>query len=334
MRRGRREALAATVLLVAVATAGACSGHSPSSLDPQGPESNNIADLWWTMLAIAGAIFLLVIGLLAYALLHRREPGRPRFPGPASGHAFIVAGGVVLPVVVLSVLMALTIRSIHSLTRSHATDLAITVTAHDWWWEVDYPASGVVTANEIHIPVGKRVEITGNASDVIHSFWAPQLIAKFDLIPGNTHTFLVQADKPGVYRGQCAEYCGLQHANMAFIIVAEPEQEFMAWLAQQRQPLAASADPAMQRGLQVFLGSNCASCHAISGTAATAKAGPDLTHVASRSFIAAGALKTNPENLERWVSDPQGVKPGANMPAVPLDPGDLQALVAFLAGLK
>lgn len=333
-RRGSRlKRLLHWQVAVATLATTACSG-SPSSLDPKGPSANRIADLWWIMAAIAGAVFLLVVVLLAYALLHRRRPGKTHFPGPASGHAFILAGGVVLPVVVLSVLMSLTIKSLRDETASHPADLQIKVVAHDWWWEVQYPQSGVVTANEIHLPAGRHVEISGDAADVIHSFWVPQLIGKHDLIPGQTRTFEVQADSPGVYRGQCAEYCGLQHAHMAFVIVAESDADFAEWLSRQAQPFAASAEGAVQRGLQIFLDSTCAACHTVRGTSANATSGPDLTHVASRSKIGAGTLETTPENFARWVSDTQSVKPGVNMPSTALDPAALHALVAFLVSLK
>ncbi|MCC6383003.1 MAG: cytochrome c oxidase subunit II [Dehalococcoidia bacterium] len=322
------------LLTSATALVAAACSNSPSSLDPKGPSASRIADLWWIMAGIAGVIFLLVVALLTYALLHRRQPDETHFPGPASGHVFILAGGVVLPVVVLSVLMTLTIKSLKDETASHPADLAVQVIAHDWWWEVRYPQSGVVTANEIHVPAGRRVQISGDAADVIHSFWVPQLIGKYDLIPGQTHTFTVEADRPGVYRGQCAEYCGLQHANMAFVIVAESDADFAAWLSRQAQPLVASADPAVQRGLQVFLGSSCAACHTVRGTAATATSGPDLTHVASRSRIGAGTLETTPGNFARWVTETQSVKPGVNMPSTDLDPTALDALVAFLVSLK
>jgi cytochrome c oxidase subunit 2 len=196
------------------------------------------------------------------------------------------------------------------------------------------PQQNVTTANEIHVPVGRPVVFEVTSRDVIHSFWAPNLNGKKDLIPGYQRSLWFKADTPGVYRGQCAEFCGHQHAKMAFFIVAEPPAQFAAWLDAQRKPAPQPTDSVAHRGLQVFLASPCVMCHAIQGTSAGATFGPNLTHLASRRTIAAGTLPNTRGNLAGWIVDPQRIKPGANMPPNGLHPQDLQALLTYLQGLK
>jgi cytochrome c oxidase subunit 2 len=217
--------------------------------------------------------------------------------------------------------------------------LRIDVTGHQWWWEVEYPDNAdpqniVTTANEIHVPVGRPVLIKMSSDDVIHSFWAPNLDGKKDLIPGHETRTWFRADTAGVYRGQCAEFCGHQHAKMAFFIVAEPKLEFEHWLEGQKGQASKPTDTLAQAGERVFLSGTCAMCHAIAGTGAGSKVGPDLTHLASRRTIAAGTLPNNTGNLAGWILDPQSIKPGAKMPPNQLDPQSLQALLAYLGTLK
>jgi cytochrome c oxidase subunit 2 len=214
----------------------------------------------------------------------------------------------------------------------------IEITGHQWWWEVRYQdpdASSIfTTANEIHIPVGVPVTFTLKATDVIHSFWVPNLHGKKDLIPGKVSTIWLQADKAGVYRGQCAEFCGHQHAHMALWIFAEPREQFDAWRRNQIQSAVAPASSTEQKGQQVFLSSACVMCHAINGTTAGANVGPNLTHLASRNTIAAATLPNDREHLAQWVSDSQQIKPGNRMPPNKLLPEDMQALLDYLQSLK
>jgi len=214
----------------------------------------------------------------------------------------------------------------------------IHVTAHQWWWEVTYddaqPERMFTTANEIHVPVGRPVLVTLHSDDVIHSFWVPSLHGKKDLIPGRIATIRFRADQAGRYHGQCAEYCGLQHAFMAFEVVAVPPEQFETWAQAQRKPADEPTDAAAQRGRDLFLSGSCMLCHAIQGTTAGARKAPDLTHVASRARIAAGRLPNTPEDLARWIADPHKAKPGVNMPAHLLSNDDLQALVAYLGTLR
>jgi cytochrome c oxidase subunit 2 len=216
--------------------------------------------------------------------------------------------------------------------------LSIQVVGHQWWWELHYPdavpSQAITTANEIHIPVGRPVELELASRDVIHSFWAPSLHGKRDLIPGHGSRLVVQADRPGVLHGQCAEFCGLQHANMGFLVVAEPADEFEAWRAAQRRPPPAPADAVQARGPRVFLSAPCAMCHAVQGTPAGGQNGPDLSHVASRRRLAAGTVANTSESMSRWIADPHQLKPGTRMPPTALEPADLEALTAYLESLK
>jgi cytochrome c oxidase subunit 2 len=225
-----------------------------------------------------------------------------------------------------------------ALTSTVKPSVAIEVTGHQWWWEVTYyhdiPNKRVTTANEIHIPVGSPVLIRLNSQDVIHSFWAPDLNGKRDLIPGKESSLWLQADTPGVYRGQCAEFCGYQHAKMAFVIVADRPADFQRWYAAQADTAKTPTDSLTSRGQEVFLTSPCVMCHAIHGTPAGATLGPDLTHIASRRYIGAGSLPNTRGNLAGWILDAQGIKPGARMPPNSLAPADLQALLAYLGTLK
>lgn len=334
VRATRMPVLALAGLAMAAATFFACS-ESPAATDPHSSQANTINDLWWTMLGMATAIFVLVMALLAVALLRkRRKEATPGQGDPRWGIGVILGGGVVFPIVVLAVLMGLTVASIHSITDEPAPAADVRVIAHDWWWEFRY-GEDVVTANELHIPVGQPVRLSGETADVIHSFWVPQLAGKVDLIPGQNHDFTLQADQAGEYRGQCAEFCGMQHAHMALLVVAQDPADYDAWLAQQRQAATVPSVPRLQEGLQLFLNLSCVSCHAVEGTSASARVGPDLTHLASRSTFAAGTVPLTSENLADWIRDPATFKPGAKMPAFPsLDTSSLEALVAYLMSLQ
>jgi cytochrome c oxidase subunit 2 len=216
--------------------------------------------------------------------------------------------------------------------------LQVRVTGHQWWWEVQYrdssPQKWATTANEIHVPVGRPVVFELRSTDVIHSLWPPNLNGKRDLIPGNENSIWFQADSAGVYRGQCAEFCGHQHAKMAFLIVAEPPDSFAAWLVRQRDTAHTPTDSVAMRGQEVFLASSCVMCHAIAGTPAGSRIGPDLTHLASRRTIAAGTLLNTRGNLARWIVNPQTIKPGVRMPPNKLDADDMQALLTYLETLE
>jgi cytochrome c oxidase subunit 2 len=216
--------------------------------------------------------------------------------------------------------------------------LIVEVTGNQWWWTVEYdhpdPSLRVTTANELRLPVGRAVAIHLKSNDVIHSFWVPNLHGKIDLIPGRRNTIRLRADHPGIYRGQCAEYCGLQHANMAFTVIAEAPEAFERWIVAQRQPAPEPSTPEQIRGREVVERGPCAMCHTVQGTRAGGRMGPDLTHVATRSTLAAGTVPNTPGYLAGWIADPQHLKPGTRMPSTGLSSSDLQAVLAYLGTLR
>ena len=308
-----------------------------SVLRPAGVQAAHIGNLWWVMFWTCAAIYAAVVIAVALAIT-RRTPE----DGPSPGHRAAVrsvAVATALSVVILVGLLFASVatgRAVGSLSTDDA--LGIEVVGAQWWWSVQYdnpvPALRVTTANELHLPVGRPILITLRAFDVIHSFWVPNLHGKIDLIPGRKNTIALQVDKPGIYRGQCAEYCGLQHAHMAFTVVAEPSDDFERWLAAQRAEAPPPTSPDQQRGLAVVERGPCAMCHTIRGTMAGARLGPDLTHVATRSTIAAGTTPNTPDHLTEWLKDPQHIKPGARMPATRLSAEELRGVVAYLQTLK
>jgi cytochrome c oxidase subunit 2 len=335
--------LMATMLLL---TGLGCTGvEQQSVVDPAGIQARRIHDLWSLFLWTTTIVFVLVMAAFAMATFRRRpahasnEPITAPPPDREVRKGIIVAGAVAITVLVLFVFLIadfLTGRRIDALAERDP--LSIKVTAHQWWWEAKYdnptPSDIAITANEIHIPVGRTVRIELESADVIHSFWIPNLHGKTDAIPGHTvHTHL-RADRAGVFRGQCAEFCGHQHANMRFEVVAELEVDFQRWLDRQRENAPAPVTPGQKRGQQVFLANTCVMCHTIAGTRAGSRVGPDLTHVASRSRIAAGTLPMTRGHLAGWINDPHGVKPGVRMVVSPLPPEDLQALLDYLETLK
>ena len=314
-----------------------------SALHSAGPQAGRIEDLWWLMFWVCSAVFVLVMAALGAAIVRRRHPesGLPG-PIPPESHrrmtrAVAAAVGVtILTLFGLLIASVSTGRAIASLSAPHAT--VVKVTGYQWWWDVEYenavPGRRVTTANEIHIPAGEPVLVRLASNDVIHSFWVPNLHGKRDMIPGHDSEIWIQADRPGVYRGQCAEFCGHQHAHMGFLVIAEPRQAFDAWYERQLQPAALPATPLQQRGRQLVETLPCALCHNLQGTDASGRTGPDLTHLASRRTLAAGTLPNTPGNLAGWILDPQTVKPGNHMPANSMASGDLQALLAYLGSLK
>ncbi|HMQ31786.1 MAG TPA: cytochrome c oxidase subunit II [Chloroflexaceae bacterium] len=319
-----------------VALAG-CAG-APSALDARGYAAARINLLWWVMLGLGTAVFVLVTVLLLVALFRRRGEGAP--PAEAERRVtnrLLGGGGVALPLVILVPLVGFTAWTSATMTPPGQPALTVEVIAHQFWWEVRYPDQGFITANEIVIPAGQPVELRLSTADVIHSLWVPQLNGKVDMIPGRPNAMTIQADHPGEYRGQCAEFCGRQHALMAFVVVAETPERFAAWAEAQARPAADLNDPLLREGQQVFLGSACIYCHVVRGHTAenaTGAVGPDLTHLASRRTLAAGILPNTRGNLGGWIVDPQAIKPGNKMPGTDLDAASLQALLAYLESLE
>jgi cytochrome c oxidase subunit II len=313
----------------------------PNALDTRGPVSSVIATEWWIQFALGMVVYVVVVGILLFILFARGNRGKQAadvdvlYSTGTEGINWILWGGVIIPVIILAGLLGLSIYSHISLAApDEPTALTIEVIGHRWWWEVRYPNEGIVSANEIHIPVGRPVEIHLTSRDVIHSFWVPQLAGKLDMNPGETNSMWLQADEPGIYRGICAEFCGLQHANMQFMVIASPEASFQEFVERESQPALEPEDDLALTGQQVFMGSSCVYCHTIQGTNATGELGPDLTHIASRLTIGAGILENNRGNLAGWIVDPHTFKPGNLMPPTNMTGAELQALLAYLDTLR
>nr|WP_246795037.1 cytochrome c oxidase subunit II [Burkholderia perseverans] len=298
-----------------------------------GPAARPVLVLGWALIALTAGVCVVIAVLLALAIWRRgRRDGR-------GGLTMVVSGTIVSTVLLFAAMVAMlrVLGVVAAPPRPPA--LTIVVTAYDWWWRVAYPdadganGAAMVTANEIHIPVGEPVLVELHSADVIHAFWVPQLAGKTQAIPGQTNRQWLQADQPGVYRGQCSQYCGVQHAHMAFEVIAQPPDAYRAWLAAQRRPAEAPRAADARRGQAVFA-ARCAGCHAIRGSEAAGTAGPDLTHLGSRRLLAAGALPNTPANLRRWIAQAQQLKPGSAMPSIALGAGDADALAAYLATLR
>jgi cytochrome c oxidase subunit 2 len=300
-----------------------------STLHPSSHAAREIEQLWWILLAISAVVFAVVTLLVVAAVLRRRGRRNEAAADTRRVQGLVLLGGFAVPLAVLVALFVLTLRTLPatSAPKGHI-DLTVEVTGRQWFWDVRYPGSDAVTANEIHIPAGQRVRLVAKTGDVVHSFWVPRLNRKIDMIPGKTNSILLRADHPGVYRGQCAEFCGLQHANMAFLVIADAPTRFRAWLAREAGPATGRA-----RGKPIFE-SYCGGCHTIRGTEAQGKIGPDLTHVAARRTLAANTIPNARGYLAGWILDPQHVKPGNKMPGLDLAGDQVQTLVDYLSGLK
>jgi cytochrome c oxidase subunit 2 len=308
-----------------------------SALDPAGIQAARIEWLWWLMFWVCTGVFAAVLLALGLAIRRGRSADASR---PAEGTltmAVATASGVTI-VILFGLLIAsvATGRAIGSLGQPGA--LAIQITGYQWWWNVQYlhpqPSLRVTTANELHLPVGRPILFQIESGDVIHSFWVPNLHGKTDLIPGRQTSTWLQIDRPGVYRGQCGEFCGLQHAHMALVVIAEPADAFDKWLDAQRQPAPVPVNREETRGLNIVERGPCALCHTIRGTNAGGRTAPDLTHFASRSTIGAGTAPNTPGYLAGWIADPQHLKPGNRMPPTGLASEDLQAVVSYLRSLR
>lgn len=302
-----------------------------SALDPASPQARAIAHLWWLMFSIGGAVWVIVIVAMVVAIRTGAEQPRARMER-------IIGGAVFVTVLILAGLLVYDFGVGRALAAHPARALTIEVLGQQWWWQATYedpdPSKRAVTANEFHVPVGELVQFKLRSADVIHSLWVPNLNGKRDLVPGYGNTLWFRADTAGIYRGQCAEFCGLQHAKMGFYIVAESPAKFAAWLASGRMPARPPADSVTRYGQSVFMTRGCAVCHTIAGTDARATIGPNLTHFKSRQSIAATTLSNTDANVMSWIVDPSAIKPGTRMPSVPLTQNELLALVAYLETLK
>ena len=312
----------------------------PNIFKPESTPADSIYGLSLMVLAVTGLIFVVVFSLLAYAVakFRRRSPAGSE-PPQVYGSNQIEIAWTVIPVLIVLILFAATARVIHAIQDAHmpAGATEVTVIGHQFWWEFRYPSLGVVTANELHVPVSDPAHPTPTfirllSADTDHSFWVPRLAGKTDLIPNRTNNTWIDPHEVGIYVGQCAQYCGTQHAKMLLRVYVEPPDQFNRWVQEESKP--AQVSDAFSEGRRIFESMACINCHAISGTVADGRFGPDLTHLMSRETIASGAASNTPENLRLWIHDPDAIKPGSLMPAMKLTDQDLDALTAYLETLR
>jgi cytochrome c oxidase subunit II len=337
---------------------------APSPLDPRSPGAARIAELGWVMIILATIVCVVVFAAMLlglrtgpspHVLARLREDSDRREPG---ADRTVVLAGMIIPVIILAFTFGYTVHTLRETSgaagaggsafaahaehigRDHtspyialaATELRVNVTGQQWWWLVEYPSEQVVTANEIHIPAGAPIRLSVTSQDVIHSLWVPQIAGKVDLMPAKTNTLTLVAAQPGIYRGMCAEFCGLQHAHMHSRLVVQSQNDFAAWLELQRRPPAAPATPSAEEGQKTFI-ARCGECHTIRGLTDGTR-GPDLTHLASRATLGAGIHDNDRGRLAGWTTDAQAMKPGNKMPSIPLTGAELQGLLDYLETLR
>jgi len=322
------------IFLSALTVLPGCSGVQ-SALSPRGVEALRIDPLFWTATGVGVAVTLMVVVLVAIALY-----GPPRWRARLGGDRMLIGGGIVLPMIVLTGLFTygLLVMQAGAVRGGQEAGATVTITGKLWWWEVVYhtPDGGeVLSANELRLPVGRPVRLRLESDNVIHSFWAPQIAGKLDMIPGRTNQVVVEATEPAVSRGQCAEYCGGAHALMAFYVVAMPDADYEAWLAREAGPAAEPMSEQAARGREIFLEHGCGACHQVRGTEARGAIGPDLTHVGSRMSLAAGMMPNDAQAFARWITGSQHIKPENKMPPFgQFSDEELSALAAYLDSLE
>lgn len=328
MRVGRARAIHAVVAALAMAVGGCA---QDGAFAPASEAARSIDALWRFMLVTSTAVFALVVVLLLIGVVRRGDhEAREHERGD---RLFIVGGGILLPAVVLLGVLAFNIDTVVGRSVGDGT-VDIEVIGNRWWWEVRYPEQGIISANELHIPTGEPVRIHLMSNDVLHSFWVPELAGKRDAVPGRETTLSFTADEPGVYPGRCAEFCGIQHANMDFFVVAHDPGDFADWADRAAEPVPEPRTAAQRRGREVFMDVGCAACHAIRGTPADGQLGPDLTHFASRRTIGAGAADNTRGHLGGWVTNSQTIKPGNLMPPQQVPADELPDLLDYLESLE
>jgi len=333
--------LASLILATSLCAANSASGPAiPSIFKPESTPADSIYHLSVFVLAITGIIFAIVFSLIAYAItkFRRRADGGPEPPQVYGSNQMEIAW-TVIPVLIVLVLFMATARVIHAIQDARMPEGAIEVTVigHQFWWEFRYPALGIVTANELHVPVSDPSHPTPTffkllSADTDHSFWVPRLAGKTDLIPNRVNKMWIDPHEVGVYVGQCAQYCGMQHAKMLLRVYVDSNEQFEHWVQEEKMP--AQSGDAAHEGRRIFETTACINCHTVSGTVADGRFGPDLTHLMSRDTIASGAAPNTPENLKTWIQDPDSIKPGSLMPAMKLNDHDLDALTAYLETLR
>jgi cytochrome c oxidase subunit II len=337
--RGRRGLVAVGLLPAVLA---GCGG-SQNALAPHSHAAADITNLFWVMMAVSFGGLALVSGLLILAWVRRGKRGfsaadeEDPHPGERVGWWVVLGMGVVFPLAVVTALFIVSDGLIIHVTEAPAaakTALTVEAVGHQWYWEFRYPGTNAVTADEMHMPVDTPVDLVATTADVIHSFWVPELNRKIDTIPGQRNRIELYANRVGVYRGQCAEYCGLQHAHMSMLVFVQSKAAYRKWLRNQAAPARAPATALERAGRRVFLAGACSSCHDIRGTSASGFVGPDLTHLGSRTTLAGVTIPNRRSDLARWIVDSQSIKPGNRMPDLRLSPAQLRAVVAYLESLK
>lgn len=308
--------------------------HNVAVFNPASPEAKAINDLFVAVLVICGGILATVGALVAYSLVRFRSRPDSGEPRQVFGSRPLEILWTVVPCLLLVWIFVLTARAMRASDPPAAQAPDLIVIGHQWWWEARYPNLGVVTANEIHIPVKQRWSVRLESADVIHDFWVPELARKEDLIPGCTNHIWLEAGHPGTYLGACAEYCGAEHAWMRFLVIAEPPAQFAAWAADQTRRAPGPVAGPEERGQQLFLRMTCVNCHSIQGTSSRADAAPDLTHLAGRRLLGGGVLPNTPAILARWLKDPQAIKPGCKMPNLNLTGAQINDMLSYLETLK
>jgi cytochrome c oxidase subunit 2 len=333
--------LSCTIIVLASIGLADQSGGTTNIFKPESTPARTISGYSILVLAICAAIFVIVAALLAYIMIRfrRRQGDDNSEPPQIYGSNQIELAWTVLPIIIVFVLSLVTARTIADVQNKKAPEKAmqVVVVGHQWWWEIRYPEYGIVTANELHVPASENGEenptyLKLESADVAHSFWVPQLAGKTDVIPNRENRMWIEPTKPGTYLGNCAEYCGTQHAKMMLRVIVHPRAEFEQWVTAQKA--AAASDAQVKAGQTIFLSTSCVNCHTVNGTTANGKFGPDLTHLMSRDTLGSGAALNNPEKLRQWVRDPQELKEGCYMPDMQLTDEELNQLVAYLLTLR
>jgi cytochrome c oxidase subunit 2 len=302
--------------------------------EPDSPQAWAIYNLGVISSIILAIIFVIVAGIIVYALMCFRWREGEADPKQVAGNRTIEMVWTAIPGLIVVALFAMTAHAMSLSDPPPAPTPDLVIVGHQWWWEARYAKSGAVVANEIHIPVGRALSVRLDATDVLHEFWVPELARKITAVPGHPNHLWIEADKPGTHLGVCSEFCGTEHAWMRFLLVAEPQAQFDAWEQAQLQPAARPIGGSSAKGLALFEGMSCVNCHAISGTTAKARVGPDLTHIASRKQLGAGIITNSPENLRHWLTNPQHVKPGVLMPDFHFTDAQLTEMVDYFETLK
>lgn len=340
-RRSLARGAGAILFFGALLVTGCANDNKQNSLEPEGEAARKIMDLFTPFFWIAVVVFVLVAAILLTAVFRfRSRPGHDQDPVQVHGNTKMEIGWTIAPALLLIIMGIFTVPVIFELSKDPGPDaLQIKVIGKQWWWSYEYSDLGVVTANEMHVPVGRKVELTMTSDNVIHSFWIPNLAGKEDVVPGRDTKIIFSADKPGIYRGQCAEYCGLSHANMRLRVIVDTPEDFDTWVENQSKPVA-NRDEAAEDIIRKY---GCGACHTLDGLDYKGTVGPDLTHLASRETIAGATLELNSENLAKWIHDPNALKPNSanvdgqtpvGMPTLGLTDEEIDTLVAYLETLQ